>query len=476
MKKYIKYLIPSLITTLILLFAYCIKGIYPFGDMTIIHADLGQIFVTDYIYYIDAIKSGNLGNFIFTDLLFGGNVIYGDLYKFGFFSPFSLIYLLCNKNNLVYSISYILIFKVSLIALTSKIFFEKIFKEKNNFNTLCSVQYALSSYVLINYTSIIWLDIVALFPLILLALKDLFYGKGFWKYSLLLTLVLLIHYQLTFMIMCFILASSILVIRFYIEKENKKEVICNLGIGTLLGLLLPSVIFFPAINIYLESSRDSLNVVFASAGKLLITKCSYYLLCSTALFAIIRSYKYINKDKNIRFLLLIIAIVGIIPVFFEGINRLWHGGSYDSFPYRYGFIPIFFMLIASNYYYINYWNLEYDKKKSNHYVFPVQIALFVANIIIGIYLILMIELSNPAFYMRVWLLFMIIGFECMMIGFQKITYSYSNYKEKVLYTIAFFELIIFTCGYVGIKPENRGGKDHSDVSIFTALHITEELR
>lgn len=56
--KTIKYFIPSFIVTFILLFLYLIKGIYPFGSMTIVQGDLFQMFTPFYMNLWDAFHNG----------------------------------------------------------------------------------------------------------------------------------------------------------------------------------------------------------------------------------------------------------------------------------------------------------------------------------------------------------------------------------------------------------------------------------
>lgn len=42
-KKYGKFLIAPVIAVVIALLVYAVKGIYPFGEMTIAHADMGNL-------------------------------------------------------------------------------------------------------------------------------------------------------------------------------------------------------------------------------------------------------------------------------------------------------------------------------------------------------------------------------------------------------------------------------------------------
>ena len=56
--KYRKFLIAPLGVSLILFLLYFIKGIYPFGDMTIANADMGQSYMTFYHFLYDVVYNG----------------------------------------------------------------------------------------------------------------------------------------------------------------------------------------------------------------------------------------------------------------------------------------------------------------------------------------------------------------------------------------------------------------------------------
>ena len=59
-------------------------------------------------------------------------------------------------------------------------------------------------------------------------------------------------------------------------------------------------------------------------------------------------------------MILSLIMCGILPILFERINMLWHTGSHNCFPFRYGFIPIFIMLNCGMYYITKY--LPCEKK------------------------------------------------------------------------------------------------------------------
>lgn len=471
MKKFLS----CIMITIILLIIFILKGIYPFGTMTIIHADLGQIFVNNFCYYINSIRSGNLYNFLYCNLLYAGTNFLGSALPSGFFSPFSIIYLLClNYKKLVYFSSIILIIKIGLSAITSYICFEKLFgKENYLLNTIFSMEYALSSYVLINYTTILWLDIIILFPLLVLAFKRILEGKGFFYYTILLSSCLIIHYQIVYMILFSILATIMFILKKY-NKEKRKDIICNLGIGTFLGLTIPAVIFLPCIKIYLESYRLEITEQFENTSTF-VTKLSYLLFSGISLYGCCMALKHVKKDENVKLLIISIIFTGIIPIFFEGVNEIWHGGKYDCFPFRYGFIPLFFINILANYYYKEY--LQNDFKNSNYKMDKISCIIFLIILLCLIISICnLVSVSNPAFKTDFKTVLILIIYNAIIFHTLHMLFSeYSKYANIIIAIFAIVEILIFSYAHIGINEEYRGGNVHSDISLFNGIEIIEEL-
>lgn len=475
-----KIIIPPIITTIIILMIYMIKKIYPFGAETIAHTDLAQIYITNFSYYINAMKNLRFSDFFYTDLVYGGNNIYSTGILSGFFSPFSILYLFCNNTDtLVYYMSYILIFKVALSSITAYISFKKIFiKNKDNLNIIFSISYALSAYTLINYTTISWIDIVILFPILAFGLKNIFDNKKIYMYTIALLFIIITNFQLAYMILFSILTVSPFVLKMYVKKENIKECILKLGIGTLLSIIISSMVLLPVLIIYFNSDRVNFSESIYYIKYVFITKSAYLLLSSISLFALIKSIKYLKKDNNIKLLIILFFLLGIIPCVFEGVNRLWHGGSYDSFPFRFGFIPIYVLILLSYYYFNNYYIVERKTKCRSYsaFLYIFFILLFIITIAFEISMAVIINQSGPAFHFntKAYVLLILIIIDKIMI------YYYFLYDNRINYNIIIMiilimELSIYSYGYIGVPKDKRGGLDHTDTTIFIGTELKNKF-
>ena len=159
-KKYGKFLIAPVIAVAIALLIYAVKGIYPFGEMTIAHADMGQSYETFYHLLWDILRGGK--SLLYSYTLGSGSNVFGGALLDGFASPLAWLIILFKRKNIIYAFSYLLLIRIALIALTTYIFLNKIYKKSGNgeklefWKVLFSVMYALSGYVLISYTNIMW--------------------------------------------------------------------------------------------------------------------------------------------------------------------------------------------------------------------------------------------------------------------------------------------------------------------------------
>ena len=72
--------------------------------------------------------------------------------------------------------------------------------------------------------------------------------------------------------------------------------------------------------------------------------------------------KYKQDKRNVLFFMLSFVICGA-GLIIEPINKMWHTGSFYSFPLRYGFVLIMIMIMGSLYY-INKYLLD-EKQTAN---------------------------------------------------------------------------------------------------------------
>lgn len=351
MKKYLKYIIPSLITFIILGVIYYFNDLYPFGSKPLVQVDADYIYIPIMYKIWDILHYGS--NIFYTDLGLG-NSIYGSLIIQGsLFSPFNLILYLVSRDNLVNFMGTFIIIKLCLLSLTSYIYINHKYNTINYFyKLLFSILYTFNGFIIFNYFNHMWLDIIILFPILVIYLDKLLNNNNILGYIFILSLCLIISFYYSYFILIFILFYSFINIYLFDRKDNK-EIVFKLGKGTLISILISSFSSLPLMYQILSSSRFNTSVsteLFSSLPmKSLIVLFNPLMI--TMYILLLTKYKT-NKKKIYSYFFLLVLY--LIPVIFDPINALIHGGTYWSFPYRYGFITSFVLMDGSLYYISNY--------------------------------------------------------------------------------------------------------------------------
>ncbi len=345
------YLSAMGITVLILMLIYLFKGIFPFGTGTISWGDMYENYTTAYYYIHDVFHSGEG---LFFNFASGGGANFWGVFTFTLMSPFNLIALLFSRENVIYATGIILVFKMAFITFTSYYFLNKVFPTLERFyKTALSVMTAFSGYVLILHTNIMWLDAVILFPLLLLSLRKLFDEGKILNYIIIMTANLYICYYISYMLLLFVFFGSIAYLMCYVKKSQRGERVVKLGVATVTSLLLAAPVVLPNLIQATASVRmktDLGSILFDGALSNLFDKMSFFF--PAAFLLVICLYAFIHRKNSKNFMKFsgLLLMLTMVQVVVNPINKLWHTGYYASFPYRYGFIPLFILVIIAAYY------------------------------------------------------------------------------------------------------------------------------
>ena len=466
-KKYLYHFISPIITVIILMICFFIKRIYPFGNNTIGYGDLAQCFLTNIAYMCDAIKNHNFMELFYTNLIYDGSKLFAFS---GALNIFNLLFIVFKKENIIYDASIIFIVKVFLSALSAQYCFDRIFTEKKNraYNVLFSVLYALSSYTLLFYTLFFWLDVMIVFPLIILSLKNMFFENKISSaivYTLCLTIALILAYQLVYMILFFILISTFIATKIYKEVDVKRFLL-SIGICTVIAFIISSVALLPSLRIYTQSNRFSRESTDRSNS--FGIKLNIFLLYGVIIYGNYHLLKYVKKDRNVKFIFITLIAVAILPLLFEGINLIWHGGSYICFPFRHGFISVFMLTLGSNYYFQKYSNERTVKSRQ------LAILIVLAYLCIMLYgnALGMVCSYMPAYYIT------ITTDALLLLSAIIICLIFDSIKDnlKVIIIVTFIQVLLCTLAYVGIDQDRYYSINHTDESLIRANKVLENFQ
>lgn len=347
-KNIIFAVIAPTVTAIILLIVYAVKGIYPFGNRNISYFDLSQSIAPIYYHTYDFFH-GKADTF--WDWYSAGGQSMIDTAGGFIFSPFNLFFLFIKRNQILDAMSLFLLIKMCVSAGTMSFYFRKTFSDVSSvWGILAGILYASCGYTIQYYTNMHFLDIVAIFPIIIYFTDRLMKKQRPLGYIIFMTLGFIINFYLMVMVGIYLVMYAYISIK---KKENieKKRIGSLLGCATAISFGLSAAITIPTLIALLGSSRtevtgDSLSSILPKIvynhgyeNKMLML---YGCELPIALFI---AYILMNRNnlRKIRIFskeIFMFAIVGL-PIWSELTNIIWHVGSYVEFPMRFGYMLTF---------------------------------------------------------------------------------------------------------------------------------------
>ena len=476
-----KHLIVSFIVALIVMLVFLVKGIYPFGRMTIANGDLGQAYIPFYYFLYDICHGSKT---VFYDYVLGmGSNTYGGFIVDGLLNPTSYVVLLNSRDMIPYMMSFVLVLKLAVVGFTSSILFFKINQKHPFYNYLFGVLYALSAYNLMYYTNLMWLDVVALFPILILTLKRMFDENKIYSFSIVLALILIFNFNLAYMVLLFLIFVVPIYIHFGMEKKDRKKAAFNLIIGILLSVGLSSFAFIPSLMQTLHSYRMSGDSTFDNTAK----NIHFFYKLGCLSFYSLPVYFYVkgatskkSKNKNIFKMLSIALIVCAgIPIIFERVNLWWHTGSYQEYPFRYGFIPTILLYIGALYY-VNEMKLSHKEGFATFKKLPIIMMILLGTSLLCLcgYTAIYINHNLPASCFVGSSFCLVAGIFILSILFYHILLQFKNSSlNQIAIAILTFVVVFSYCwAYIGVDVSYRFHREISDDGDFYANEIYHVLQ
>lgn len=338
-KRKLPLLLAPLLTLAGLSVGYYYYGLYPFGEKTLAWCDMTQQVMPLMMQAGDLLKNGlNLGY----NLKTAGGMNFWGVLLFFVCSPFTLLTPLIHKSDILQWANVLVMLKALTASLTAAFWFDKVLGgNRRLIVAVLSTGYALGGYTMMYYQNNVWMDILYLFPLLALALLHLLKTGKFLWYSLALAAIITVNYYISYAVILFVIfAVGSYFIFFGEEKSGRQQISVALAAGTVLALGLTTVIWLPSFFQYLVSARTADQAIGGNAffthiySTVSILFCCALCAIGCVLAAIDRQYSKWSLWGISLFLLM------FIPLFIDPINKVWHTGSYQAFPVRYGFIPI----------------------------------------------------------------------------------------------------------------------------------------
>lgn len=353
-----------LIPGIILLFAFAIQKVFPFGDRHILTVDLYHQYAPFLGELRDKLVSG--GSLFYTWRA-GLGINFFSLFSYYLASPLNLITMIFPEHMLSEMVLCLVLLKVSFAGMFFQIFLKKSFLRDGPLSLGFSTAYALSSYTMAYFWNIMWLDTVALLPLAALGMVRLVRDRRPALYIFSLALLIYCNYYTGFFACIFLgLFFFSLLERFGRYRSAAENVLTTVKvlISSMIAMMMSMVTILPTMYALQRTSAagddfpqtfDKFNPFIDFFERMLplgdpsIRSGLANIYVGVFAFLLLALY-FVSKHIPLRRKIVNGSILVFLLLSFNNnyLNFIWHGLHYpNQLPYRNSFVFCFFMLVVA---------------------------------------------------------------------------------------------------------------------------------
>ena len=343
---------------------YAATGIYPFGGKNILALDMNNQYNSYFAYFKEILKGHHSIFYSFSKTL-GGDMI--GLTAYYLMSPLNIILLFFSDVNLPEAVLVITLLKLGLCGLS--FYCCSMRGKKCPEGWIFSSAYALMAGNIAYQTNLMWLDSIALLPLVILGIHWICERKTPFLYLISLSLSILYNYYIGYMICLFSVLYFPAAVFSGTDRTTcrDKKIFFRYFASSLLAgglcmwLLIPvfksfeggKASFSPAALLSLTQNfhwTDFFGKFFIGSTDLqqIISGlpnvyCGLTCLFFSGIFFLCREIPFRRKLAAA-----ILLAVLYLSFWLQGPNLLWHGLNVPTwFPYRYSFLFSFLVLLCA---------------------------------------------------------------------------------------------------------------------------------
>ena len=344
---------------------YVFLGVYPVGSKSILMVDLHHQYaplLSELRYMLTEGKLDFSYNF---HIGMGSSFIPAFAYYLA--SPLNLLLVLFKENHLTEAILVITLIKFAAAAAAFTAMAQYLTRRRNASAVLVGILYALSGFMLAYSWNIMWLDVVALLPVVVMAAEHMLKTGKMIPYALLLGLTLFTNYYLGFMV-CIFLVFYWLVWALR-KKRTLREVLfggLRFAAGSLWGAGLAACLLIPVAMALGRTSAaggelgdfrtnfqifDLFGRMFYGATPTIRSGNLPNLYCGVAAVILLPIY-FGQKQIQLRRRLCYGGLLAVLLLSctLTRWDLVWHGlHAPNDLPYRFSFLAIFVVLLLATY-------------------------------------------------------------------------------------------------------------------------------
>ncbi len=461
-KEYGYLLIAFLIPAVFVYLLYLARGLYPFGDGSVLVLDLNGQYISFYEALHD-ILNGDADLFYSFSRNLGGEFL--GIYDYYVASPFALLLGLFPESMLLEALLLLFMLKAGLCGLFMGFYLHKHAADKPNrlIVVMFSIMYALSSYCIIQQHNSMWIDAVMFLPLLALGIESLIrYGK-FRLYVFSLAVTVWSNFYIGYMVVIFVVVYCFYDYFAHNSNNENNPLKENHHFARTFGRVMAwSVLALGMAALVILSARYSLSFGksdFTSPSWEIARKidlfeffqkflpCSYdtvrptgrpIVYCGILTVMLVPAYfmsKKFSMREKLASALIVLFFIASFAV--SVLDLIWHGFQKPNWlNYRYSFMLCFILLVLA---YRAFEQIEFLSKK----------ALLFSTALIGLYVLALPNLGDAVIipdqktatirpFAMVWL-----SVACLLIYFIVICY-YGKLRDRGRETAA-MALVLVVC-------------------------------
>jgi len=348
----------------VLIFSFCLAlvGVYPFGDGQIIHYDGWHQYYPFLMQLWDHLheRTGLL-----YDWSMGMGTNFLSLIAYYGASPLNLLLLFAPTRDFRILYTLLVGLRLGLAGCFTALFLKKMFRNTGWSVAFFALGYALSSYFVGYYWNVMWLDTVALYPLLCLATCRMVREGKCSLYVFLLALSLFCNYAIGYM--CCFFTVLVFLSLCVIDRVNRRDLARKTArflLSSLLGGALSAVLLLPAFfglqNTVSVTDPMPLSVSFYETVRDLVSPLISFhepavldglpnigtcAILSLFAFAFLFAKKISLRKKTMA---LFLAVFLLVSMNFSVLNFIWHGFHFTNMlPHRFAFLFCFLVVVMA---------------------------------------------------------------------------------------------------------------------------------
>ncbi|MBO4927891.1 MAG: YfhO family protein [Clostridiales bacterium] len=348
-------------------------AVTPFGGRNILTSDLAAQYGPYLIGLRNALKNGE--SLLYSQAQGLGQNTMG-IFAYYLSSPLNIIVLLMPKNNLQEAITIMICVKLAFAGAFMTWLLDRKFDTKTRMTIVFGMMYPFCSFVMVFFFNIMWLDGIALMPLLILTTERFVKNRRLWPgLTLLLLLLFVSGYYMAYMIGIFSFLYLVGMLGFHGELKGEKGKESGKTIGLFIlsavtaGMISAAVLIPAGINtlqngdytkaeaLTLDPNFKLIDLVdqFFPNGAPTLSNNLPFIFCGVPvllLFGLFFFNKSIEKRRKVA--IGIVCVVSLLSFHLSFLNRVWH--LFDDpnwFNYRYSYIFSFIMIMVAFYSYLH---------------------------------------------------------------------------------------------------------------------------